>query len=115
MKVRFIAGVFVVLMLIALFVGGAQPQAAGLIPVPWDKLAHVAFFYIFTLLLLRFVEMPIALVIVLAVLVGTMDEVHQLTLPGRMAGWDDWLADVAGIGLGLAMFKRQKIIPKESV
>ena len=35
------------------------------------------------------------------VLVAGADELHQLWLPGRMAGWDDWFADVAGITLAL--------------
>lgn len=104
--VRWGAAILVVLMLGALFVGGAQPQAAGLIPAPWDKLAHATFFFVFALLLARFVSLPIALVIVLAILVGAADEIHQSFLPGRVAGWDDWLADVVGTGLGLIGFKR---------
>lgn len=54
---RLVAEVLVVLMLIALFVGGAQPQAVGLVPVPWDKLAHATFFLVFALLLARFVSL----------------------------------------------------------
>lgn len=103
--VRLIAVVLVVLMLLVLFVGGAQPQAAGVIPAPWDKLAHIAYFFVFALLLSRFIALPMALVIVLALLVGAADEVYQSLLPGRVAGWDDWLADVAGTGLGLVSFK----------
>ncbi|MBC7619209.1 MAG: VanZ family protein, partial [Candidatus Saccharibacteria bacterium] len=33
--------------------------------------------------------------------VGVADELHQATLPGRVAGLDDLLADAVGIGLGL--------------
>jgi VanZ family protein len=105
MLVRWIAVVLVVLMLVALFVGGAQPLAVGLVPAPWDKLAHAAFFFVFALLLARFASLPVALVIVLALLIGAADEIHQSFLPGRAAGWDDWLADVAGTGLGLIRFK----------
>lgn len=33
------------LILFSLFVwGGSRPEAAGLIPAPWDKLAHLAWF-----------------------------------------------------------------------
>ena len=103
--VRSIALTLLALMLLALFVGGAQPQAAGLVPEPWDKLAHAAFFYVFSLLLSRFTSLPIALVIMLAVLVGAADEIHQISLPGRVAGWDDWLADVAGACLVLVGYK----------
>jgi VanZ family protein len=105
MIVRSLAVTIVVLMLAALFVGGAQPIAVGLIPAPWDKLAHAAFFFVFALLLARFVSLPVALVIGLAMLVGAADEIHQAFLPGRVAGWDDWLADVVGAGLGLIRFK----------
>lgn len=104
--VRSIAIIFIVLMLLALFVGGAQPQAAGLIPEPWDKLAHAGFFYLFVVLLSQFTSLPIALVIMLAVLVGAADEIHQISLLGRVAGWDDWLADVAGACLVLVGYKK---------
>lgn len=97
---RWIALPVVMLMLAALFVGGAEPQAVGLFPAPWDKLAHVVFFFVFALLLARFVSLPVVLVIVLALLVGAADEMHQSFLFGRGAGWDDWLADVVGSGLG---------------
>ena len=34
---------------------------------------------------------------------GALDEVHQLLVPGRSADPVDWVADVVGAGLGLAM------------
>lgn len=34
-----------------LFVGGAQPVAVGLIPVPWDKVVHASAFFVLTLFL----------------------------------------------------------------
>ena len=43
----------------------------------------------------------LALAVVLAMLVAGADEFHQIWLPGREASWVDWLADVAGIALGL--------------
>lgn len=102
----------VVLMLVALFVGGAQPQAVGLVPEPWDKVAHAIFFFVFTLLLARFVSLPIALVIALGLLVGAADELHQTFLPGRVAGWDDWLADMLGTCLGVVKFQGQYLSDK---
>lgn len=33
---------------------------------------------------------------------GVTDEVHQLFVPFREAGWQDWLADTAGAALGAA-------------
>jgi VanZ family protein len=103
MVLRLIGGGAAVVMLAALFIGGAQPQAVGLFPAPWDKLAHVAYFALFALLLARFVGLPIALALVLSLAVGAADEVHQSYLTGRVGGWDDWLADAVGTGLGLAV------------
>lgn len=102
---RWIALAGALLMLAALFVGGAQPQAAGLIPAPWDKLAHAFYFFVFTFLLYRYAGFPLAVVIVLGLLVGAADEIHQSFLPGRVAGWADWLADAAGVSLGSIWFK----------
>ena len=42
-----------------------------------------------------------ALAVLLAALVAVADELHQATLPGRVAGYDDLLADGVGIALGL--------------
>lgn len=112
--VRLIAVFLVVSMLVALFVGGAQPQAIGLISAPWDKLAHIALFYVFSLLLARFVSLPVAWVIVLGLLVGAADELYQSSLPGRVGTWDDWLADDVGVALGVVRIKRRKIRPKSA-
>lgn len=105
MMTRLLALIVVGLMLLALFVGGAQPFAAGLVPVPWDKLAHFAFFFIFALLLARVVLLPVALVFLLALLVGAADEFHQIYLPGRSPGIDDLLADTLGASLALIKFR----------
>lgn len=40
--------------------------------------------------------------IVAASLYGVTDEVHQLLVPFREAGWQDWVADTAGAALGAA-------------
>ena len=44
---------------------------------------------------------PVAVAALLAGAVGVADELHQATLPGRVAGLDDLLADAVGVGLGL--------------
>ena len=101
MQGRWIAFGAVLSMLVVLFVGGEQSFAVGLFPAPWDKLAHASFFFIFAFLLSRYASLPIALVFALALIVGGADEIHQSFLPGRVAGWDDWLADVVGASMGL--------------
>jgi uncharacterized protein YfiM (DUF2279 family) len=89
-----------------LFIGGAQPVAVGLIPVPWDKLAHAVVFAAlaaamgyasglrgWSMLLVGFGY---------ALGIGALDEWHQMYLPGRSAGLDDLAADAVGAGLGVA-------------
>lgn len=101
-------------LLAALFVGGAQPVAVGLIKEPWDKLAHVTVFAVMAALLTMALHdrspspsrslnatHAQAAAAVLATLVGVADELHQSTLPGRVAGFEDLLADGVGIALGL--------------
>ncbi len=110
-----LASVAVVFLVAGLFVGGAQPVAVGLIPAPWDKLAHGALFaQIMLALLLAGGALPawtggrslVALrcrpallwgAAAVALVVGAADEVHQAWLPGRAAGWEDLAADALGI------------------
>lgn len=94
-------GLILILMLITLFGGGAQPEAAGLIPPPWDKLAHLLVFAGFGGLLHWGLGFSRMWAVVLVLLIGGADELHQATLPGRFAGIDDWLADFAGALLGV--------------
>jgi VanZ family protein len=93
-----------IIFLLALFVGGAQPQAAGLIPEPWDKLAHAAAFGVLTLLFIHGFALPWHWAAGAALLTGLADEGHQLFLPGRMASVEDWLADLTGVLLAAALW-----------
>lgn len=99
------------LMLAALFVGGAQSGAGSLFVAPWDKLAHIVFFFSLTLLLSGGFNFGIAATAVLALLIGALDEFHQLWLPERFPGVGDWLADVVGVvlAIGLIVLKRRHI------
>lgn len=89
---------------LGLLVGGAQPVAVGLVPAPWDKLAHASVFAVLAAAIgyasgLR--GMPMALLALGgASVIGMADEWHQVFLPGRSAGWDDLAADFAGALLG---------------
>ena len=113
---RLLCAAAVLLMVVGLFVGGAQPMAVGLFTEPWDKLAHATVFAVLTALLAlalqgkppqpgaRWALRPGAALAVAAVLagaVGVADELHQATLPGRVAGLDDLLADAVGVCVGL--------------
>ena len=96
-----------------LFVGGAQPVAVGLIPVPWDKVAHCALFAGFAGLIgLAAGLLPLrrggllVLAFAGALAIGIADELHQATLPGRQAGWDDLAADAVGALIGTWVLAR---------
>lgn len=90
-----------------LFDLGAQPFAVGLIPAPWDKLAHGGVFAVLAAAIglasglrgWRMVLMSIAG----AALLGALDEWHQVYLPGRHAGLDDPLADMVGALAGASL------------
>jgi VanZ family protein len=85
-----------------LFVGGAQPVAVGLIPSPWDKLAHAALFALVGgLLTIAAGGRRAALVIGLVLAVALADELAQVRLPGREASAADLAADVAGALAGV--------------
>lgn len=91
----------------SLLVLGAQPIAVNMVVPPWDKLVHGG---IFALLawgvgvgsgLNGWPQLVVAASS--ALLVGMLDEWHQMYLPGRNAGWDDLAADVIGGVVGTAL------------
>jgi len=48
---RLASAVAALLLVVGLFVGGAQPVAVGLFAPPWDKLAHAGVFGVLAVLL----------------------------------------------------------------
>lgn len=100
---RLALGVALVL-LVAYVWGNNQPEAAGLIPPPWDKLAHLAWYTTLSgLLLLGLGRRAWPCVLVGTLLLAGLDEWHQLDLPGRFPGIDDWLADALGVLTGVGI------------
>ena len=101
---RLVAAVAAIGLPLGLYFGGAQPIAVGLIPEPWDKLAHAGVFAVLAACVgyasgwrgraMWWLGFAVALA------VGAIDEFHQMTLPGRAAGWDDLTADTVGAALG---------------
>lgn len=79
----------------------------------WDKGAHWLEFMILGILLAFgfFKSIPgrlflnSYLTIMLGILIGLTDELHQLFVPGRKCDWRDWLADVLGILVGLLFYR----------
>lgn len=94
---------FLAIVLLGVYVwANAQPEAAGLIPPPWDKLAHAAWYATLAgLLLLGVGRRYWVWLLCGTLLLAGWDEWHQYALPGRQPGMDDWLADAVGIVLGL--------------
>lgn len=90
-----------------LFYLGAQPLAAGLIPEPWDKLAHLVVYGTVTVLLQIGAgdRMPPAALIATVAVVGILDEWHQAGLPGRTADISDLLVDVCAAIIATILFR----------
>lgn len=91
------------LVLLAAYVwGNYQPEAAGLVPLPWDKLAHALWFAILAGLLVFGLGRGVwPWVLAGTLLFAGWDEWHQFALPGRSPGVDDWLADAFGVVTGI--------------
>lgn len=104
---RGLAMLLTVALPLGLWVGGAQPIAVGLFPAPWDKLAHIAVYAVLACSIgcasgRRGVS-AMAIGFAGALLVGLLDEVHQMELPGRSADIDDLVADAVGAALGTTL------------
>lgn len=104
---RIAAAMLVMVMILNLFFWGAQPVAVNLLPTPWDKFLHGTTFAVLAcgIGLAIGIQGSRGLVIALsgALLIGVLDEWHQVYLPGRHPSWDDLLADAVGSLAGAAL------------
>jgi len=92
-----------------LFYLGAQPFAAGLIPSPWDKGAHLVVYSAIAALLWFGSAGRAPLTVVTAVLaIGILDEWHQAFLPGRSADLLDLLADACAASITVLLLHTQR-------
>lgn len=98
-------------LLTALFVGGTHPQAGSLFAPPWDKAAHASMYFSLYLLFRESFTAPSWLLALIVVLIGGVDEIHQLSLPHRQSDWGDFAADVFGVLLGI-VFRRALLLKK---
>lgn len=98
-----------VVLVITLFWGGSQSYAVGLFPPPFDKLAHSVYFATLALLLWFGTggRWPVMLVVVVSA-IGGLDELHQSTLPGRVADFYDYLVDTLAAGAAIAVLEWNK-------
>ena len=97
-------------LMVALFWGGSQPFAVGLFPAPYDKLAHSLYFATLSLLLWFGIggRWPVLLFVAVSA-IGGLDELHQATLPGRVADVYDFLIDALAAGLTITALEWNKI------
>jgi len=106
-RLRLAAAALAVLLAVNLFYHGAQPYAVGLVPRPWDKLVHLAFFggmagLAWIVLGGRGVGAHLGAVGI-AVGIGVLDEFAQLRLPGRSVDVRDFAADFVGAALAVLL------------
>ena len=96
-----------------IFFLSSRPLDLGVSFPGFDKLAHGAAYGILGFLLalgfFRTLRAPLKTIIggvfSAGVLLGILDEVHQIFVPGRNADARDAAADAAGVILGLAMYR----------
>jgi len=96
------AGLFALTMIASLIRLGETSLAVGLIPSPWDKLAHAGTFGAIALSLwLATGRRWLYACAGLALALACYDEWRQLMLPGREADLYDLLANTVGIALAV--------------
>jgi VanZ family protein len=104
---RIAATILVLTIILTLFFGGSQPVAVNLVPAPWDKFLHGTTFAVLAcgIGLASGLQGSRGLIIAIvgALLIGVLDEWHQIYLPGRHPSLDDLLADVIGSLAGVAL------------
>ena len=91
----------------ALLILGGQESAGPSLPAGLDKVAHLSLYGVLGLLSghgwVRHGRSPAAaLVLILAMAIGALDEMNQSRVPGRDADPFDFLADAIGVLLGFA-------------
>lgn len=95
--------------LFGIFVLGSHPAAGHLFLPPWDKLAHVVLFAVIAATIATaWPRLHWVSVLAIGLLIGFADEIHQIFVPERHPGWDDGLADLAGLALGLLLIARHR-------
>jgi len=77
------------------------------LPLPNDKLMHLGVYSGFGFILGGLPYSPAALGMA-GSLLGALDEQTQRLAPGRDVSVRDWLADILGISLGLALRRRPR-------
>lgn len=90
----------------ALFLGAEKVAEVPLIPPPFDKVVH--FGYFLTMSLFAFTRVGARLwwtAIPFLIAVGALDELHQLSVPGRDGSVGDFVADAIGVVVAAMIFR----------
>jgi VanZ family protein len=86
----------------------AAPSLGGVVPVPWDMLAHLGFYgAIGVLIAVGLRGWPYWLPLLATCAIGIADEFYQSTLPGRVASTDDLIMDIVAAALATALVYRR--------
>ena len=109
--VQWLAMLVATVMVASLVRLGETELAVGLIPSPWDKLAHMATFGTIAFSLwLALGQRWLYSCAAFAFAIALYDEWRQLTLPGREADLADLLAN--GVGIVLAVLLARYIVAR---
>ena len=85
--VQLLAQLSLATLILMIFVGGTEPVAIGLFPPPLDKIVHSLVYGLMLLLaILAFPNTRKPILFISTIMVGTLDEIHQIYLSGRSAG-----------------------------
>ncbi|MGD8477524.1 MAG: VanZ family protein [Burkholderiales bacterium] len=96
--VRFVSGIAALLMGVVVLAGAEQVAQTSLFPPPYDKAAHFVYYGVMAGFWAHaFGIQRLWVALVLAPLVGTLDEWQQIFIVGREASVWDWTADVVGV------------------
>jgi VanZ family protein len=94
---RILTGSLLVFTVAAIFIGGEAPGAGKLFPPPWDKIVHfMTYGAIGVFAGMAFPTRPLKFILLMVVLLGAADEIHQIFIEGREPGFDDLFADFLG-------------------
>jgi len=108
----------------ALIFGLSSLSKTPLIKIPiWniDKLVHLLEYMVFGVLLMlafrsnlngKAMRRSNLMSIIVGILYGISDEIHQYFIPGRISSIEDLLADALGILLGVWLFNRLRIFQR---
>lgn len=106
---RLLAWLPAVVWALVIFNLSARPRLPGPDVQGIDKVAHFGAYAVLGWLLVRAADrsgLPLAVGLVLGVLYGATDEIHQMFVPGRSPDVMDWVADAAGVAAATFVYTR---------